>query len=251
MSEDGQKLPDQPREKRRIKKLHLKIRHLSEELVQAAEIQPDYEMDFSRVMQMLRKAAEQDDPELQQEQSKGSAEDMPNPATATSPELDGKQQDQPHSDETADRYHEPDVTHAPQWMKKAYKQIVMKTHPDHVSLMKGLSPYEIADYQRLFNIARVAIEEQNGADIVYAAEQLGIEINLPAKQRIALMASRADNIKTELAKIYKTPAWMWGESYGKPVVRRRIISAYCKIYKFADVDDVFIDKFMTSIEELN
>jgi hypothetical protein len=251
MSEDEQKLPDQPREKRRIKKLHLKIRHLSEELVQAAEIQPDYEMDFSRVMQMLRKAAEQGNPELKQEQPKNTLDDKANEAAATSPELDGKQHDKAYTDDGASRHHEPDVTHAPQWMKKAYKQIAMKTHPDHVSLNKGLSPYEIANHQRLFNIARVAIEEQNGADIVYVAEQLGIEINLPVRQRIALMASRVDNIKTELAKIYKTPAWMWGESYGNPVTRRRIISAYCKIYKFVKVDDIFIDKFMTSIEELN
>jgi hypothetical protein len=237
-----------PQDKRRIQKLQLRVRHLDEELVQAEDLRTDYESEFNSMTHQLRVnlgiEKEKDQTPEQAQKSDEPKKCNINPGTFSPEDVKIPERDE------EDLRHEIDNSSAmaPAWMKKAYKQIVMKTHPDRIAQNSDLSPYEVAEYNRLFETAKTAVQAQNGGDIVYVAEQLGIDAGIPSAMRISLLVSRAENIKNKILKIYKTPSWLWGESYGNRPARKRIVETYCKIFKYDISDSEFVDKFLDELK---
>ena len=236
------------RDKAKIRRLNLKIKHLSEELDQAHELSSEYESQFQRMINDLQVSLGLKDPEPEKsnEQSKN-----PPPDISSSSANDPLRQPSP---EALKNDHE-DIRHdvenhsskADPWMKKLYKKIASKTHPDKVCHM-DISPYEKAEYQRLFDMSKQAIQDLNGSDLVYAAEQLGIDCDLPVEMRLKMLVDRGEKIKKEIYTIYKKPSWIWGESYGKPEVRKKILAGFCKIYGLKVPGPDFFDEFLSKVE---
>ena len=137
---------------------------------------------------------------------------------------------------------------APSWMKKLYKQIAMKTHPDRIA-HQDLSPYEKAEYKRLFEVAKQAIQDSHGGELVYAAEVLGIDPDISPSMRMSLLAARGEKIKSQIVDIYKKPSWIWGESYHKPEVRKKMLEGFCQIYKLKLPSKTFLDEFLQGLKE--
>ena len=198
--------PDSPdisrQDKTKLRRIKLRIKHLTEELEQAEDLKSGYETQFQHMISKLQVALglkkEPDpikkEPETKSELKKDSQSKQP-PIEPTT---------DPHKDEIDDSEirHEADnhSAAAPPWMKKLYKQIALKTHPDKIEHLE-LSPYERAEYRRLFNTAKTAIQESHGGDLLYAAESLGINPDIPVTMRIALLTTRGEKIKQELQQL--------------------------------------------------
>jgi len=240
-----------PQDDRKIQKLRMRVRHLDEELEQAEDLKSDYDKEFDEMSRLLRVHLGLEDDTPTNEKDNTLPTDTKNEPTAgcsrehQAHENKGSQE---KPDEKLRQEIENNSASAPAWMKKAYKQIAMKTHPDRVAQDTSLSPYQVAEYRRLFDTAKTAIQEQNGGDIVYVAEQLNIEAGIPAATRIALLYSRAESTREKIKKIQRSPQWAWGESYGNRPMRKKIVEMYCKLFKYSINDASVIDKFLDKLE---
>jgi len=236
-----------PQDKRKIQKLRLRVRHLDEELIQAKDLKAEYDYEFDEMHRQLRIALglekEKDDPPPSPENKKKKCQVNVDPGANAGPsqKADSIDNDYRHESDNAS-------ASAPAWMKKAYKQIAMKTHPDRISQDDSLSPYEVAEYKRLFETAKTAIQEQNGGDIAYVAEQLNINSGIPATMRISLLYARAEKIKNTIQKIYRTPAWLWCEAHDNKATRKKILESYCQVFRYKIPSAEFINKFLDKLE---
>ena len=246
--------PLSTKDKTRIKRLRLKLRHLSEELEQAQDLIKDYDAQFQGVISSLQISLGLKEPEKKEPEKK----EVRKP---TDPETQGQEnsdnnpgpqsqerQRQSSQEEDIRREVENQSASAPAWMKKLYKQIAMKTHPDKIA-HQDLSPYEKAEYKRLFEVAKQAIQDSHGGELVYAAEVLGIDPDISPSMRMSLLAARGEKIKSQIVDIYKKPSWIWGESYYKPEVRKKMLEGFCQIYKLKLPSKTFLDEFLQGLKE--
>lgn len=238
-------------DKTRIKRLRLKLRHLSEELEQAEELVKTYESQFQGIVSKLQVSLGLKEPE-KKEPEKKEVKKTQGPQSPKDDPSFKKQGDQQTSNEEKEedirREVENNSASAAPWMKKLYKQIAMKTHPDRIA-HQDLSPYERAEYKRLFDTAKQAIQNSHGGELVYAAEVLGIDPDISPSMRISLLAARGEKIKTKIIQIYKKPSWVWGESYHKPEVRKKMLEGFCKVYKLKLPSKTFLDDFLQELKE--
>lgn len=241
-----------PQDKRKIQKLKLRVRHLDEELIQAKDLKADYDLEFAEMEKQLRiklgleKEEEKKPEEKSGETSSPQKQCNINPDQKKDPAKDFKP---PPRDEEDPRHEiENSSASAPSWMKKAYKQIAMKTHPDRVAQDASLSPYQVAEYKRLFETAKNAMQVQNGGDIAYVAEQLNIDAGIPSTMRISLLFTRAEKVKAEILKIYKAPQWIWGEAHGNRAMQKKVVETYCQLFKYRVPNDSFIDELLDKLE---
>jgi hypothetical protein len=238
-------------DKTRIKRLRLKLRHLSEELEQAEELAKAYESQFQGVVSKLQVSLGLKEPEKKEPEKKDVKKTQGPQAPKDNPSFKKQNNQQSSNNEKEEdirREVENNSASAPSWMKKLYKQIAMKTHPDRVA-HQDLSPYEKAEYKRLFDTAKQAIQDSHGGELVYAAEALGINPDISPSMRISLLAARGEKIKTQIIQIYKKPSWVWGESYHKPEVRKKMLEGFCKIYKLKLPSKTFLDEFLQELKE--
>jgi hypothetical protein len=239
------------KDKTRIKRLRLKLRHLVEELEQAEELAKEYESDFQSTVSSLQVALglkEPDSSEQEKKETVQTANDPGIPKSATPPPPAPSAETSEHDDELLRREVENHSASAPSWMKKLYKQIAMKTHPDKIAHL-DLSPYEKAEYKRLFDTAKSAIRESRGGDLVYAAEALGIEPDISPSMRISLLIARGERMKSKITQIYKRPSWVWGESDGNLAIRKKMLTSFCQVYSLALPSADFLDKFLEGLSD--
>lgn len=231
------------RDKAKLRRVSLKIKHLSEELEQAAELTQEYEAQFHLTMSELRAALGVKEPD---KKSPDAPKDVEAPGSVNFKTHGEPQQDNASPED--DRHDiENQSAKAPPWMKKIYKQIAMKTHPDRLC-HSDMSPYEIAECQRLFSIAKQAVQDLNGSDLVYVAEVLGINAEIPAEMRISMLVTRSEKLQKELQQMYNKPSWIWAESAGKKDTRKKILAGICKILNLQIPDDEFLDKFISNLK---
>ena len=238
------------KEKARIKRLRLKLRHLTEELEQAEELIKEYESSFQSAISQLQvslglKKPDEEAP-VKNDSVSSSADPSPEPKASSHTPPSGATTPEPDDDEQLRRDVENHSSAAPSWMKKLYKQIAMKTHPDRIA-HQNLSPYEKAEYKRLFDTAKHAIREARGGDLVYAAEALGIDPDISPSMRISLLVARGEKMKAEITSIYKKPSWVWGESDGNIEVRKKMLSSFCQVYGLKLPSADFLDTFLAGL----
>ena len=236
-------------DKTRLKRIKLRIKHLLEELEQAEDLKAEYDQQFQQMITKLQVSLglKKDSEKSKEEPSDVTAKSSDNPGSFSCDPPKPSPQQPSISDE--DIRHEADnhSSSAPTWMKKLYKQIAIKTHPDKIEHL-NLSPYERSQYNNAFNMAKSAIQEAKGGDLVYAAESIGIEPDIPITMRLSLLVSRGEKIKEKIQSIYKTPSWVWGESYAKRDLRKKILISYCNVYKHNLPSEDFFDKFLDELE---
>ena len=239
------------KEKTRIKRLRLKLRHLTEELEQAEELIKEYETSFQSALSQLQVSLglkKPDEAPTAKKDSVSSTTADPQDPKQGPKSAPNKEQSPPPSDEDLRRDVENHSASAPSWMKKLYKQIAMKTHPDKIA-HQDLSPYERAEYKRLFDTAKSAIRESRGGDLVYAAEVLGIDPDITPTMRISLLVARGEKMKTDISTIYRKPSWVWGESDGNLAVRKKMLSSFCQVYGLKLPTPDFLDTFLEGLSD--
>ena len=233
-------------DKTKLRRIKLRIRHLTEELEQAEDLKPEYETQFQHMVSKLQVALglkKEPEPIKKDPKTNEPIKKDPQKQPPIDPGLGKNNIDDSEIRHEADNH----SASAPPWMKKLYKQVALKTHPDKIEHLE-LSPYERAEYSRIFDIAKTAIQESHGGDLLYAAESLGINPDIPATMRIALLVSRGEKLKEKIQKIYRAPSWVWCESHNKRDVRKRILAGFCTVYKHVPPSPNFFDKFLDDLE---
>lgn len=101
----------------------------------------------------------------------------------------------------------------PESIKKVFKEIAKKTHPDLV----GESNTE------LFQKAQSAVDENSYSEILEIAKELEIPPPEPSIEDVKLLEKEISYINKEIKKIKETYAWTWYHSNNKDSVMERYI----------------------------
>ena len=250
MSTSGIKQPT-PQEKRKLRKLTLRLKHLTEEHDEAQVLKSEYEVEFQQMAGKLRVALGID--EEQPEEKKGEPAPVSQnynehfkaqpPPNAPSPEDKTKE-----VEEEVRKEIENTANSADPWMKRVYKQIAMETHPDKVNMRDDLSIFEQAQRVGMFSKARKALVDQDGPTLLQLAEELSLNAEVDPGMKINMLNSKISTLSVEVKKIYRTPSWIWGESYGNQNIRLKLLEGYCRILKYQVPSREFLSNFITSVD---
>ena len=243
-------------EKRSLRKLNLRIRHLVEEIEEAEFTKGEYDSEFKEVVTKLQlklgMISEDDSKSHPKKDDKDAVSTHADDACKKKKNKESADDQQKEQDETEEeiRREVDDLSKtAPPWMKRVYKQVAMETHPDRVKFRDDLSVFEKSDRKRYFESARSALQIQDGATLLSIAELLQIEADVDPGMRLSMLTSKSNRLKVQLAKITRSPGWVWGESFGRKDIRKKLLQGYCKIYKYNIPNDPsFFDKFLESLD---
>jgi hypothetical protein len=244
-----------PQEKRKIRKLNLRLKHLTEERDEAQFLKSEYEIEFHLMASKLRIA-------LGLESAPEEESETPPPDVSQNFDNQFKKQPRPEPlteeerakasnrvEEDVRKEIENTASAAPAWMKRVYKQIAMETHPDKVSHRDDLSIFEQAQRVGMFAKARKALVDQDGPTLLQLAEELDVNADVDVGMKIEMLNSKITSLMVDVRKIYRTPSWIWGESYGNPGIRLRLLEGYCKLLKYKVPSKQFLDDFVKSAED--
>ncbi|MBG17507.1 MAG: hypothetical protein CMB77_04065 [Euryarchaeota archaeon] len=106
----------------------------------------------------------------------------------------------------------------PEWAKKAFRKIALKTHPDKVRDQPNAK--ELED---LYAKANEAVFEENYDMLLEICNLLSIENNLDPELELKYNEKRRTSIKEELQKITESLPWVWCESYDNPAIREGLL----------------------------
>ena len=94
----------------------------------------------------------------------------------------------------------------PEEVRKLFKQIATKTHPDKFSDAKSA---EKALNMQVFLQAKSAAEDNNYFKLQQIAQRLGLDLPEITPKQIKLMEEEAKRLRIQLKRVEKTVAWVW------------------------------------------
>tara|TARA_R100000234_G_scaffold115134_1_gene90860 strand:+ start:408 stop:1058 length:651 start_codon:yes stop_codon:yes gene_type:complete len=112
----------------------------------------------------------------------------------------------------------------PDEIRKLFKKIATKTHPDKFSNAKNA---EKAINRQIFMQAKGAAEEHNYFKLQQIARRLGLDLPQIDPKRLKLMEKEAKRIKVKVLRIQKTAAWQWFDEESDKE-QKKLMSRYVK-----------------------
>jgi hypothetical protein len=109
-------------------------------------------------------------------------------------------------------------------IRKIFKKIATKTHPDKFSNAKA---QEKSLNKQIFLQAKEAAEDNNMFKLHQIARRLGIELPEMSTKQIKLMEKEAKNVRIKVSRIQKTLAWVWFDQQNEQK-RQRMVDTYIK-----------------------
>jgi len=97
----------------------------------------------------------------------------------------------------------------PDWVKKAFRKIAMKTHPDRVKDEKRAEELLL-----LFNKASDFIEDKNFSELIQICDQLDIVVDVDPRMELESNIRSIEKTREKIKSIETTIPWIWGESEG-------------------------------------
>ena len=94
----------------------------------------------------------------------------------------------------------------PEEIRKLFKQIATKTHPDKFSDAKSA---EKALNMQVFLQAKSAAEDNNYFKLQQIAQRLGLDLPEITQKQTKLMEEEAKRLRIKLKRLEKTVAWVW------------------------------------------
>lgn len=130
----------------------------------------------------------------------------------------------------------------PDWAKKAFRKIALKTHPDKVKDSENLE-----ELQDLYAEANRAVEEENYDLLLQICERLSIENSVDPEVELQYNCKRQELVKKELDKLTSTLPWVWGETCGDINSRKSLLISILPRYGLASIPH---EKITEILEEL-
>jgi len=135
---------------------------------------------------------------------------------------------------------------APDWMKKAFKAIALKTHPDKVLYRDDLSEKEKEHLVKTYSRAADAVASLSGISLIEIAQSLGIELDLSPKQQILMLENKIEKIKKEVQNHQQMISWSWGENEGNIEIRANL---FLHVLSHLKIEPIPIEKLKSMIEK--
>jgi hypothetical protein len=107
---------------------------------------------------------------------------------------------------------------APSWVKKAFRKIALKTHPDKLKDQENAQ-----EMQELYSQANSAITEENYDLLLEICQILSIENDIDPKVELGYNLKRQESIKGDLKKVTESLPWIWCEAYDDLPLRKKIL----------------------------
>lgn len=132
---------------------------------------------------------------------------------------------------------------APDWVKKAFRKLAIKTHPDKV---KDLENSE--ELTELYAEANSAIEEKDYNKFSEICKQFGIEIEIDPEEELKNNVERQNKIRESLQEIEASLPWVWGESLGLNDIRKQLLKSVLPHYGVTSIDENILDSIFENLE---
>ena len=132
---------------------------------------------------------------------------------------------------------------APEWVKKAFRKLAIKTHPDKV---KNLENSE--ELIELYAEANSAIEDKDYDKFSEICKQFGIEVEVDPEEELKNNVERQEKIKESLQEIESSLPWVWGESLGLNDIRKQLLKSVLPHYGVTSIDENILDSIFENLE---
>ena len=133
-------------------------------------------------------------------------------------------------------------------MKKAFKAIALKTHPDKVLFRKDLSESEKKELIEKYSEAAAAMANSSKISLLEIAQSLGIEVEIEVKDQLKMMENKLSKIKKEIQDYHSMVSWSWGENEGNIDVRVNLVVFVRDYLKKPNLQVEYIKKFIEKYE---
>jgi len=111
----------------------------------------------------------------------------------------------------------------PSWMKKAFKAIALKTHPDKVLFRKDLSEYEKESLIKKYAAAADAMASSSGISLLEIAQSLGVDLEISVPEQLLMLENKLEKTKKEIQDYQSMVSWSWGENEGNLDIRANLL----------------------------
>ena len=118
-------------------------------------------------------------------------------------------------------------SNAPDWVKKLWKNIAKKCHPDRLNML-DVSAIDAVKRRKWFLESKILIEKQAWAKLLHIGVQLDEWVDeLSHAQQQDMLAKEYNANSRKIEEIQSSLAWQWGTHWDKHDVRIKIIIAIC------------------------
>jgi len=141
-----------------------------------------------------------------------------------------------------------DETPAPPWAKKAFRLIVLKTHPDRVNSLDDLDDYQRDRLVSLYREANESYESGNYSVLAEIAAELEIDAGIPEEELEKGLESKIFSLREEIQQPQKTLSWAWGTSFGDLQKRIKVLKKCCDIMGIKQPDESALSEIIKELE---
>jgi len=152
------------------------------------------------------------------------------------------------SPESVDQIMADDSDPTPAWAKKAYRLIVLKTHPDRIDSSESLTDSQKDRFVVLYKEAAEAYHQKDYETLVEIAAELDIDVDMPAADLEKALESKIKSARDEVAKIQKTLSWHWGISFGDLQKRVQVLKSCCKVMGIPIPENAVLEDIVRELE---
>ena len=97
-------------------------------------------------------------------------------------------------------------------IRKIFKMIALKTHPDK---LRGVDPEEAEELTELYKDAAEAAGLSDGGELLLIAARLKIDTGIEFNKEVEWSTEKITKLRQHAGNIAKTDAWLWFHSEGK------------------------------------
>ena len=128
------------------------------------------------------------------------------------PKDESAEQGQQCGEEPKDREREEVSLPEDEDIRKIFKKIALKTHPDK---LRDVDEDEVQELTELYKEAAEAASLSDGGELLMIAAALRIRIDIDFEKEVKWATEKITKLKNTTSNIKKTDAWLWFHSEGK------------------------------------